>query len=60
MAKYYQTVILSNYAAQNPFTIEAGAVVSVTNGYGVLGTAGYAWTLTNWGPSRRRTNTGCT
>ncbi len=46
---YYQTVYLQNYAGQNPFTVGSAGLVSVTSGDAIVGTAEYAWTLSNQG-----------
>jgi hypothetical protein len=46
---YFNTVTLSNYGTQNPFTVTLSGLVSVSNGNAIIGTAGYAWTLFNRG-----------
>ena len=50
---YFSTVVLSDPATQNPFTLTSTALVSVpgtsSTTRGVLGTAGYPWTLVNHG-----------
>lgn len=48
-ATYTHTVILSNPTTQNPFTVASNGLVSVSLGDGILGTAGFAWTLSNFG-----------
>jgi len=46
---YHNTIILSIPTTQNPATVTSTGLVSVANGGGVYGTAGYAWTLSNFG-----------
>ncbi|HLW65811.1 MAG TPA: hypothetical protein VKS79_10865 [Gemmataceae bacterium] len=46
---YHNTIILNNPTAQNPATVTSTGLISVVNGGGVYGTAGYAWTLSNLG-----------
>jgi hypothetical protein len=43
------TVYLSDFATQNPFTVSLSGLVAVANGYAIVGTAGYAWTVFNRG-----------
>lgn len=43
------TVVLDDPAVQNPATVSAAGVVSVSGGDGIDGAAGYAWNLTNLG-----------
>jgi Hint domain len=46
---YTHTVILSNPTAQNPFTVASDGAIFSSLGDGLLGTAGFAWTLFNYG-----------
>jgi hypothetical protein len=46
---YFNTVTLSNYGTQNPFTVGTAGLVSVSNGSGILGTGSYQWTVVNEG-----------
>ena len=46
---YTHTVILSNPATQNPFTIASNGLIDAPVGHGIIGTAGFAWTIDNLG-----------
>jgi hypothetical protein len=46
---YPNTIVLDNPLVQNPATVAATGLVQVTNADGILGIAGYPWTLANLG-----------
>jgi hypothetical protein len=46
---YFSTIVLDTPTTQNPATVTGTGVVEVTNEVGILGTAGFPWTLSNYG-----------
>src|SRR5205085_276792 len=46
---YTQTIVLTNPATQNPFTVASGGSVSVSNRDALFGNAAAAWNVSNFG-----------